>query len=131
MSASDTPRVDAAEKAWKGRKVRALAAELRGSHLESDDPPVAGVWDTARQLERELSAANESWKQRDEIINSLNQNNAGLEAGLAAVREKLSAAKRAGEGLVTALQTIADSHDSPDNDSIAREALSAYEATKP
>jgi hypothetical protein len=59
-------------------------------------------------IEKRISDADESWKRRDAIINTLNQNNAGLEADLAAVRQQLATAAADKRRLVEALKYIRD-----------------------
>lgn len=104
MSASDTPEVP---------RTIAFAQSVKGTPLDR-------YWSAighAEQLERELSAykilREGDKKDRDH-----------------AERQLADTLQRT-EGLLTALQTIADSHDSPDNDSIAREALAAYRKQNP
>jgi len=138
MSERPTPRVDEAEKKRIGWEVRKIASVSGGPPMAGDDTPPKRGWEVARDLERQLAERDaqlaamaglaEYWKtweretgiKRDEAVRLY----------LRSTKERDEARGQLAEAR-TALELIADSHDAPQNDEYAREALARIDANRP
>ena len=59
---TDTPRTDAAKVTYARWRLRYHGAEMRGSHLDSNDPRPPDGWETAEALERECAELRKALK---------------------------------------------------------------------